>query len=413
VADDGTDGERNGKPAKETDRENLWPAHRSDHCQECKHAHRPEGVPWSECWSADGGGERIPVDNLWEGVNLLLERLTPELATEHGLGPLAARRLHFAGAEVPEQLVREERAGRAAALVAPALLKRARDAYDGPLLLVKGPELTARYPDAARRFGDLDLVAGDAEKAQAALLAAGFRLEDRPRWPPEGYDEVRRPHYHLHPLEWPGLALRIEIHKHVKWPEVLRPPRNEELFEAAVPSVVGIDGLVAPHPDHHAVVLASHAWGEVPMRTLRQLVDVLAFVEDGNRDELRKLAARWGIERGWRSTLAVSDWLIHGASEPRLVGVWARYLRELREPTVLEMHVQEWLSPFWLTTPQPATRKAFRAVLKDLKPRPNQSWGGKLRQTIRAVTHPFSSESEHAVRSGYRWSAGRWKRPSN
>src|SRR6478672_11777681 len=101
----------------------------------------------------------MPANDLWEGVGRLLERMTPELASEQGLGPLAARQRRLAGAEVPEQLLREERAGRTATLVAPSLLKRARDAYEGPLLLVKGPELVARYPDGSRRFGDLDLVA--------------------------------------------------------------------------------------------------------------------------------------------------------------------------------------------------------------------------------------------------------------
>ena len=327
-------------------------------------------------------------------MDRLLGRLTPEQASEHALGPLAARRLRRAGEEIPEHLLREERAGRAAALVAPALLKRAREAYAGPLLVVKGPELTVRYPDDARRFGDLDLVAGDAEEAQAALLAAGFRLQERD-WPPEGYDDVRRPHYHLQPLEWPGLGLRVEIHKHVKWPEGLRPPRNDELFEAAVPSVVGVEGLVAPHPDHHAIVLVSHAWGEIPMRTLRQLVDVLAFVDDAERAELRRLASRWGIERGWSSTLAVGDWLLFGEPEPRFVPIWAPYLRDLREPNVLEMHVQEWLSPFWLTAPHAAVRRSFRAVLRDLRPKPDQSWRSKVRQTFRAIAHPRRTRTEH------------------
>jgi Uncharacterised nucleotidyltransferase len=355
----------------------------------------------------------MPADGLWEGVDGLLERLTPELAAQHGLGPLAARRLRRAGHEIPGRLLREDRAGRTATLVAPAILKRVRDAYDGPLLLLKGPELTARYPDAARRFGDLDLVAGDADEAQAALLAAGFRLQDRPRWPPVGYDDVHRPHYHLHPLEWPGLALRIEIHKHVKWPESLQHPSNEELFEAAVPSIVDVERLLAPHPRHHAVLLVSHAWGEIPMQKLGQLVDVLAFVDDDERGELRRLANRWGIERGWHSTLAVADWLVFGKPEPSLVGVWARYLRELREPNVLEMHLQEWLSPFWLTTPRAAAHKAFAAILRDLQPGPDQTRGGKLRQTIRALTHPRSSTSEHYQRSGYRRSpTGRWKRIS-
>lgn len=352
----------------------------------------------------------MSADGLWDGVDRILERMTPELATENGLGPLEARRLHLAGEEVPDYLLREERAGRTATLVAPALLERAREAYDGPLLLVKGPELTARYPDGARRFGDLDLVAGDAEAAQAALLGAGFRLQDRD-WPPEGYDDVRRPHYHLHPLEWQGLGLRIEIHKHAKWPDGLQPPRNEELFEAAVPSVLGIEGLLTPHPDHHAVLLVSHAWGEIPMRRVRQLVDVLAFVDDGDRPEIRRVAARWGIQRGWMSTLAVADWLLRGAPEPRLVRVWARYLRELREPNVLEMHVQDWLSPFWLTTPLPATRKTCSAVARDLKPKPDQTWGSKIRQTGRAITHPRRSRTEHYVRSGYeRTATGVWKR---
>ena len=81
----------------------------------------------------------MPADGLWEGVERLLGRLTPELAAEHGLGPLAARQMRLAGAEVPDDLLREERAGRTANLVAPAILKRAREAYDGPLLLVKGP----------------------------------------------------------------------------------------------------------------------------------------------------------------------------------------------------------------------------------------------------------------------------------
>ena len=352
----------------------------------------------------------MPAGEFWEGVDNLLERLTPDAAADHGLGPLAARLLRRAGDDVPERLLREERACRTATLIAPALLKRAREAYDGPLLLLKGPELTARYPDSARRFGDLDLIAGDAEEAQAALLAAGFRLQDRD-WPPERYDDLRRPHYHLHPLESPGLALRIEVHKHVKWPDGLRPPSNEELFEAAAPSVVDVDGLLAPHPDHHAILLASHAWGEIPMQKLRQLVDVLAFADNRDRGELSRLAARWGIERGWKSTLAVADWLLLGEPEPRLVSVWARYLRELREPNVLEMHIQEWLSPFWLTTPRVAAHKALHAVARDLRPRPNQTWGGKVRQTIRALTHPRSPESEHFLRSGYRRSAaGQWKR---
>ena len=65
----------------------------------------------------------MSADGLWDGVDRILERMTPELGHENGLGPLEARRLHLAGDEVPEYLLREERAGRTATLVAPAVLE--------------------------------------------------------------------------------------------------------------------------------------------------------------------------------------------------------------------------------------------------------------------------------------------------
>lgn len=333
-------------------------------------------------------------EGLWNGVEGLLERLTPERAGDHGLGALAARRLRLRGEEPPERLLREERAARVGALVAPVLLARAREAYDGPLLLVKGPELSRRYPDGARGFSDLDLVAEDAERAQAALLAAGFRL--RPDTPPLDYAR----HHHLHPLEWPGLALPIEIHRSVMWPRGFQPPSNQELFEAARPASLPVDNLLVPDPHHHALLLAAHAWGEVPMRKLRELVDVLAFTSDGERDELGRLAQRWGIERGWDAVLGAADWLLRDGPEPRFVRSWARYLRQLREPTVVEMHAQEWLAPFTLAPPLTALRLSLGALLIDLRPLPHESWNDKRRRMTRAALHPLSSKPLYDRRFG-------------
>jgi hypothetical protein len=345
------------------------------------------------------------MNDLWERVDRLIDDLGPDRAADHGLAPLAARRLRALGQSLPERIFREERAATTANLVAPALLARAREAYDGPLLLLKGPELSRRYPGSARRFADIDLLAADAEAVQAALLAAGFRLEDR-EWPPADWDYLKRSHYHLHPLEWPGLALKIEVHREVKWPPGLHAPPNGELLEAAVPASAGVDGLLAPHPEHHAVLLASHAWSEVPMRRLRDIVDVMAFVNGARREDLSAVARSWGFERPWQSTLAVADWLLDDAPEPRFVGVWARYLRHLREPTVIEMHLQEWLSPFWLAPPAVAIRRAGAAVARDFKPWPEHTWRDKLRQVGRALIHPLSPKSAHDRRSG----TGRWYR---
>lgn len=346
----------------------------------------------------------------WDAVDRLIDRLNTDLVLAHGLGPLAARRLRMSSRPLPEELYREDRAAATANLVAPALLTRAREAYDGPLLLLKGPEIANRYPDRARRFGDLDLLAGDPEAAHAALLSAGFRLQDR-EWPPAGYDEVRRPHYHLHPLEWRDLALRVEIHRHVKWPEGLEPPSNDGFFQAAVPSSTGVEGLLAPHPNFHAVLLASHAWGEVPMRKLRDLVDVMVFVDDAQREELALLAHRWRFDRAWKATIDAADWLLNNAPEPGFVRIWARYLRHLREPTVVEMHLQEWLSPFSLVPPRLAFRRAGAAMLRDLRPWPEQTWADKGRQTVRSLLHPLSPKSAHDRRSGLRRSAGDQTKP--
>lgn len=334
----------------------------------------------------------------WPAIDRILERLDVESVRGHGLGPLCAFRLRSLGRPLPQELEREERATHAAQLVAPVLLSRARNAFDGRLVMLKGPEITLCYPGRARRFGDLDLLADDAEAAQRALLSAGFRLQDRD-WPPPGYDDLRRPHYHLHPLEWPGLALRLEVHKSVKWPKGLRPPRSEEILEAAVPSSLGIEGLLVPDRRHQAVLLGSHAWGEVVMRNLRELLDVVLFLDGQDRGELAAIARRWGFQPGWDTTVAVADWLFYDAPEPAVVKVWARYLRTLREPTVLEMHIQEWLAPFWLAPPRQALRRLAAAIVRDLRPEPGQTWVQKAHQTARAVLNPLTPASEHKRRS--------------
>jgi len=344
----------------------------------------------------------IDVTFEWGEVERLIERLDADLASEHGLGPLAASMLRHARKPVPNSLLREHRAAATANLVAPALLTRIRSAYDGPLLVLKGPEVARRYPDRARRFSDLDLLAGDADQAQAALLASGFKLHEC-EWPPQGYDDRRRPHFHLHPLEWPGLALRIEVHRSVNWPEACNPPANAALFEAAVPASIGVDGLLTPHPNHHALLIAAHGWGKLPM--LRDLVDLMVFVEDDQREELQRIARTWKFERAWAASLALAEWRLTGRPEPGFVRLWARYLRGLREPTVLEMHLHEWSSPFWLVPARKAVHRAGIAIARDVRPWPDQPWSEKMRRIALAFLNPLSPKSQH----DRRWGLGRWR----
>jgi hypothetical protein len=205
---------------------------------------------------------------LWPAVHALVDRApgTADLRA-HGLHLIAAWRLRARGRPVPEELTVAERRAAIATLAVPALLQRARAAYDGPLMVMKGPEIALRYPDPAlRAFKDIDLLAGDARAAQRALLAAGFEEFG----PPDGYERKQ----HLHPLAWPGLPVTIELHHAPLWVSGLPAPPLAEPMEASEPSGLGVDGVLAPDPAHHALLLAGHAWAHEPLRRLVELVDV-------------------------------------------------------------------------------------------------------------------------------------------
>ena len=186
-------------------------------------------------------------------------------------------------------------------------------------MVMKGPEVALRYPDPGlRAYRDIDLLADDAEAAERALLAAGFRAMGTP--------EVDDVGYHVCPLVWPGLPLCIEVHRWPHWVEGLEPPPVRELFDAAEPSGLGVAGILAPAPHHHALLLAGHAWAHEPLRRLVELIDVAALTEETDRPAVRTLARRWGCERVWRSTESAVDALLYGAAPSLALRTWARHL---------------------------------------------------------------------------------------
>jgi hypothetical protein len=196
----------------------------------------------------------MDASGLWAAVDALVDRAPgPRDLQAHGLHLIAARRLRGRGLPVPHEVAFAERRAAIATLAVPTLLKRARAAYDGPLMVMKGPEVALRYADPAlRAFKDVDLLVDDAEGAQRALLAAGFEEFG----PPDGYDRKQ----HLHPLAWPGLPITIEVHRAPLWVDGLPSQPLAELLEAGRRSGVGVDGILAPDPAHHALSLAAHAY---------------------------------------------------------------------------------------------------------------------------------------------------------
>jgi hypothetical protein len=326
---------------------------------------------------------------LWAGVDRILERAGPGAAlTLHRLEPFAARRLRELGREVPEELAESERLGAAFALTAPVHLARARAAVDGPLLVTKGPELAARYPDASLRiYRDLDLVVPDPQAAQRALVAAGF-VE-------VGDAAYYEPAPHLRPLEWPGLPMELEVHARPNWPKWLEPPSAAELLEEAVPSATGVEGVLAPAPERHALLVAAHAWTHGPLERARDLLDVALLAGESDAGELDRLARAWRLEKLWRTTLALAEGLFLGARPPRAQRGWARNLAALSERTVLERHVTRWIA--WYTALPPGL--GFRAMLDeirdDLTPEGDEGWRHKARRSLRAVRNAFVPRSEH------------------
>src|SRR3954469_18092302 len=97
---------------------------------------------------------------LWSAAHELVERARrPADLRAHGLRLLAAARHRALGRPVSEEVAESERRAAMTALAVPALLQRARSAYAGQMMVMKGPEVGLRSPDPALRpFKDIDLL---------------------------------------------------------------------------------------------------------------------------------------------------------------------------------------------------------------------------------------------------------------
>ncbi len=325
---------------------------------------------------------------LWRAVERFLEPNLTDVAgmNAHGLAALAADILERRGRPLPLLYAQAQRVARVAVVTAPAVLARAREAWEGPMLLFKGPELAARYPQHARTFVDLDLLVTDAAAAQNALLAAGFREEDDPEGIFVGI-------HHLAPLSWPGLPLKIEIHSEPKWPAGLTPPGVVELLETRIPAAVGAPNVFAPGPAPHALLVAAHAWAHQPVARVRDLLDVGALAAEAEPAELARLAHAWHIAPVWQTTTAALDALLAGRRTTPL-RLWARHVVQVREQTVLEQHLERLLAPFWGLPPRLATRQSVRALADEFRPA-QESWREKLRRSAKAVRRANVSVASH------------------
>jgi hypothetical protein len=331
---------------------------------------------------------------MWDRVPDLIDRAPSlEALRAHRLQLLAASLWRSRGDQLPSDLREEERRATMTALAAVAVLRRARAAYAGRLMLMKGPEVAASYPEPRTRpYTDLDLLAEDPAGAQQALLAAGFIacVDER--------DHSRA--QHLDPLIDPELGLIVEIHRRPNCPARLVAPATDELFSLAVPSVTGIDGLLAPSPPAHALLLAAHAWAHHPLGRIGDLIDVAAILPRDERPAAAALARRWGWGRMWRTTVCVADALLGSAPKPLALRTWARHLVTVSELSVLDNHVVRMVAPGFALAPANVPLGIATELRGYAELNPGERWPRKLGRTAIALRDAFTVKSQHDSRVG-------------
>lgn len=259
-------------------------------------------------------------ERLVRAVGDAIDRLgTPDALGGHGLDLTGAWRAHAAGDPVPDELRRSARNAALVELAADEVLDRARSAVRQPLVVLKGPELAAHYPEGLHRpFWDLDLLVADAPGAAADLVAAGFTAG--------ATDEDYAHHHHLPPLSAPGLPVPVEVHRTLGAQTWARVPPTVDLLARAVPSATGRGGLLALDPVDHAVFVANHAWRSAPLGRLGHLVDVQVLriaARERHPDadlRLRAAARAWRLGRVWSLTVAAIEGELLGSRplDPRL-----------------------------------------------------------------------------------------------
>jgi hypothetical protein len=330
---------------------------------------------------------------LWRAVDRVIDRIVTsgggvEGLVRHKLGPLAAGWFERSGMPVPSQLREEQRSAALATMIAVPLVARIRGTVEGKLLLLKGPEVAALYPPGGRRFSDVDVLSDRASAAQTALLDAGFvEVED------ESYSQLHD-HHHLHPIRFPSIWLNVEVHSAPNWPLRAPPPPVAEIFEAAVPSALNLEGVDAPARLHHALMLAAHGWRHEPFSRVRDLLDIAVLAEGLPESELESTAKRWGIARLWSTTRLAIEGVFFDERPSRTLKILGPHLASGGERTVFQNHLLHWLYPFWELPLGGALAQTARTARVDLTPAPGETWGRKLERTASAVMHPRSSAAK-------------------
>ena len=143
----------------------------------------------------------------------------------------------------------------------------------------------------------------------------------------------------------------------------------DKVFGESVPSALGVAGVSTPRSDHHALLIASHAWRNEPFWRLRDLIDVAAIAALADEREIYATAARWGMRRLWHTTHRAIDAIFYGGRELHPSSDVGRHLEEVRDRTGLDGHLTQLMSGYWALPPMRALGQTTRAIRNIVGPR--------------------------------------------
>lgn len=330
---------------------------------------------WADCCAADRESLYSGVDRLLDGVD------DPYLAIVHRIHCIGADRWRAAGRRVPEDWAADLRTAALRALTVQRMVQVIRETIDGPMIVLKGPEIAARYDRPEwRPFTDLDLLCEDAEAAHAALIENG--------WRPQGKPETFAQGHHLQPLVWRHQELPVEIHARLNWPKWTPGPDPQQLFALRVPSRTGIAGVDALPADLLAVYVAAHSWVHHPLGKVGDLLDVAILALESPADHLNALSRQWGVEGIWEATRTEIDRVLLGlpSAKPasRLLG---RNLMPMSAPSYAQSVVEQSLGALAAPSTTIAARAMFNNVRAHVRVAPGETVWDKTSRIGRVVTH--------------------------
>jgi len=327
------------------------------------------------------------VNSIWDGVDRLLDAAEDEHAIAvHSLQFLAIRRWRETGRAVPATWLDDQRLMAMVTLALPGVLRQIRSVVEGPIVLMKGPEVATLYPGTALRpFGDVDLLVQDADVAHQALLELGLSL-DRERPAPDAF-------HHLTPLRVEYPPLKIEIHRRPNWLPWLPPPSVEELFAAAGPSRLGVVGLSTLAPEHHALTVAVHNWLHGPLLSVGGLLDSALLSRECDPAVLLRTAKRWGVDRIWQTSSRAAEALLLGEGSSLPLAIGGRHLRRVHERTMVGWQASMYLGSLWAPTPMEAVHALSTTLVDGIRLPEGHSWrtrAPRIFRVVRSAARPAS-----------------------